>query len=45
MVQFKIGLVGASQLSFPGDKKTAFQYNAEGLKTLCDQLGDIVEQM
>ena len=39
MVQFKIGLVGASQLSFPGDKKTAFQYNAEGLKSLCDQLG------
>ena len=34
MVHFKIGLVSTSQLSFPGDKKTAFENSVEGMKKL-----------
>ncbi|GEM_PF-159119 len=34
MVRFKLGVVGASQLSFPGDKKSAFGHSVEGLKEI-----------
>lgn len=34
MVRFKVALVGASQLSFPGDKVTAFGHSAAGLEKL-----------
>ena len=34
MNMLKIGLVGTSQLSFPGDKETAFRRCAEGLREL-----------
>lgn len=34
MVRFKIGLVSTSQLSFPGDKKSAFENSAAGMKKL-----------
>lgn len=37
MVRFKVALVGASQLSFPGDKATAFGHSAEGMKKLADK--------
>ena len=37
MVRFKIGLVGASQLSFPGDKGTAYGKSAEGMKKLAKE--------
>lgn len=35
--RFKVALVGASQLSFPGDKKTAFGRSADGMKKLSEQ--------
>jgi len=34
MEKIKIGLVGTSQLSFPGDKETAFNASVEGMKKL-----------
>ena len=34
MKSLKIGLVGTSQLSFPGDKEGAFRKCAEGMKVL-----------
>jgi len=34
MVRFKVALVGASQLSFPGDKVTAYGRSIEGLQKL-----------
>lgn len=34
MVRFKVALVGASQLSFPGDKVTAFGRSTEGMQKL-----------
>ena len=34
MIRFKIALVGASQLSFPGDKVTAFGHSAAGMERL-----------
>ena len=37
MVRFKVGLVGTSQLSFPGDKKTAFGNSASGMKKLAEE--------
>ena len=37
MIRFKIGLVGASQLSFPGDKVTAYGHSVEGMKKLAAQ--------
>ena len=36
MARFKVGLVGSSQLSFPGDKKTAFGHSVEGMKELAN---------
>ncbi len=36
MVRFKVALVGASQLSFPGDKITAYGRSVDGLKALAD---------
>lgn len=35
----RIGLVGTSQLSFPGDKAAAFQQSAEGMEALSARLG------
>lgn len=37
MVRFKVALVGASQLSFPGDKVTAYGKSAEGMKKLAKE--------
>ncbi len=37
--KLKIGLVGSSQLSFPGDKKGAFARTSAGLTMLADELG------
>lgn len=37
MVRFKVALVGASQLSFPGDKVTAYGKSAEGMKNLAKE--------
>ena len=37
MVRFKVGLVGTSQLSFPGDKATAFARSREGMEALSEQ--------
>ena len=34
MVKLKIGLVGTSQLSFPGNKEAAYNRCAEGMKQL-----------
>ena len=34
MVRLKVGLVGTSQRSFPGDKKTVFENSAEKMKKL-----------
>lgn len=39
MKRIKIGLVGTSQLSFPGNKAAAFARCADGMKKLGDQLG------
>jgi len=39
MEKLTIGLVGTSQLSFPGDKAGAFQKSAEGLRTYAEELG------
>lgn len=39
MLKLKIGLVGASQLSFPGDKEAAFRRGAEDLRHLSGELG------
>lgn len=39
MKKLRIGLVGTSQLSFPGDKAAAFQQCAEGMKALGVRLG------
>ncbi len=39
METLKIGLVSSSQLSFPGDKRTAFEYTGQRLKTLEHELG------
>ena len=36
MVRFKVGLVGASQLSFPGDKISAYGRSIEGLQKLAE---------
>ena len=36
MVRFKVALVGASQLSFPGDKITAYGRSIEGLQKLAN---------
>lgn len=36
MVRLKIALVGSSQLSFPGDKVTAYGHSAEGMKKLAE---------
>lgn len=38
MVRLKVALVGASQLSFPGDKKTAFGHAVEGMRALSESL-------
>ena len=38
MKSLKIGLVGTSQLSFPGDKEGAFRKCAEGMKVLSTRL-------
>lgn len=37
MTRFKVGLVGTSQLSFPGDKKTAFDRSKAGMEQLAKQ--------
>lgn len=37
MVRFKVGFVSASQLSFPGDKKSAFDASVKGLEALAAQ--------
>ncbi len=37
MVRFKIALVGTSQLSFPGDKETAYRRSSEGMRKLAEQ--------
>lgn len=37
MSKFKVGLVGTSQLSFPGDKVGAFSKSSEGMKKLAQQ--------
>ena len=39
MEKLKIGLVGLSQLSFPGDKEAAFQKCADGMAALSHKLG------
>ena len=39
MERIKIGLVGTSQLSFPGDKEGAFRRGAEGMGRLAETLG------
>lgn len=39
MVHFKVGFVSTSQLSFPGDKESAFHASAEGLKKLSQSWG------
>ena len=39
MVKLKIGLVGTSQLSFPGNKAAAFARCADGMKELGEKLG------
>ena len=39
MDKLKIGLVGTSQLSFPGDKEAAFRHSCEGMERLADQMG------
>lgn len=36
MVRFKVGLVGTSQLSFPGDKVSAFARSKAGMQKLAD---------
>ena len=38
MTKLKIGLVGTSQLSFPGDKEARFRRSLEGLRTLSKEL-------
>lgn len=37
MTRFKVALVGTSQLSFPGDKKTAFDRSKAGMEQLAKQ--------
>lgn len=39
MEKLRIGLVGTSQLSFPGDKAAAFKGCADGMQALSGQLG------
>ena len=39
MQKLKIGLVGTSQLSFPGDKQAAFAGCVEGMQSLSEKLG------
>ncbi len=38
-LEFKIGLVSLSQLSFPGDKAARYQKSAAGLQALLDPMG------
>ncbi len=37
--KWKVGLVGSSQLSFPGDKKSAFAHTSAGVQKLADEWG------
>lgn len=39
MEKLKIGLVGTSQLSFPGDKEAAFNHSKEGMIKLAEKMG------
>ena len=39
MKKLKVGLVGTSQKSFPGDKKGAYEHSARGLDALSEKLG------